>query len=101
MNVSIMTADDLIRYAKPSTELEYALMECLRDNVGILERLDELISILACNDLPTTENELDKELDRREKKTKALEAEIEELKDERDRLEDELWVFNNPEKANV
>ena len=101
MNVSIMTADDLIRYAKPSTELEYALMECLRDNVGILERLDELISILACNDLPTTENELDKELDRREKKTKALEAEIEELKDERDRLEDELWAFNNPEKANV
>lgn len=101
MNVSIMTADDLIRYAKPSTELEYALIECLRDNVGILERLDELISILACNDLPTTEHELDKELDRREKATKALEAEIEELKDERDRLEDELWVFNNPEKANL
>ena len=101
MNVSIMTSDDLIRYSKPSTELEYALMECLRDNVGILERLDELISILAWNDLPTTENELDKELDRREKETKALEAEIEELKDERDRLEDELWVFNNPEKANV
>ena len=101
MNVSIMTADDLIRYAKPSTDLEYALIECLRDNVGILERLDELISILACNDLPTTEDELDKELDRREKETKALEAEIEELKNERDKLEDEVWYLTNPEKATV
>lgn len=101
MNVSIMTADDLIRYAKPSTDLEYALIECLRDNVGILERLDELISVLACNDLPTTEDELDKELDRREKETKTLEAEIEELKDERDKLEDEVWYLTNPEKATV
>jgi cell division protein FtsB len=96
-----MTADDLIRYAKPSTDLEYALMECLRDNVSILERLDELLSILACNDLPTTEDELDKELDRREKETKALEDEIEELKDERDKLEDEVWYLTNPEKATV
>ena len=99
MNITIMSSDDLIRYAKPSTELEYALMECLRDNMGILERLDELISILACNDLPTTEYELDKELDRREKETKALEIEIEELKNERDRLEDEVLYLTNPEKV--
>jgi ACT domain-containing protein len=46
MNISILSADDLVRYAKPSTELEYALMECLRDNVGILERQDEIISDL-------------------------------------------------------
>jgi hypothetical protein len=80
MNISILSADDLVRYAKPSTELEYALMECLRDNVGILERLDEIISVLECNDLPTSEHELDKELDRRTKELKALEDEIEELK---------------------
>ena len=46
MNISILSADDLVRYAKPSTELEYVLMECLRDNVGILERQDEIISDL-------------------------------------------------------
>jgi len=49
--------------------------------VGILERLDEIISVLECNDLPTTEHELDKELDRRTKELKALEDEIEELKE--------------------
>ena len=61
MNTTIMSADDLIRYAKPQTDLESALMDALAEALDSLNELADILSILADHDMTplTMEKDLD------------------------------------------
>ena len=51
MNTTIMSADDLIRYAKPQTDLESALMDALAEALDSVNELADIFSILADHDM--------------------------------------------------
>jgi hypothetical protein len=61
MNTTIMSADDLIRYAKPQTDLESALMDALAEALDSVNELADILSILADHDMTplTMEKDLD------------------------------------------
>lgn len=74
MNISIMSADDLMRYARPQSDLERAL----------LDELADIMSILAEHEMtPLT---LDKDLTDNKNRFDALAERYEALEDERDKL---------------
>jgi len=60
MNTTIMSADDLIRYAKPQTDLESALMDALAEALESVNELADILSILADHDM--TPQTMDKDL---------------------------------------
>jgi len=60
MNTTIMSADDLIRYAKPQTDLESALMDALAEALDSVNELADILSILADHDM--TPQTMDKDL---------------------------------------
>jgi hypothetical protein len=61
MNTTIMSADDLIRYAKPQTDLESALMDALAEALESVDELADILSILADHDM--TPQTMEKDLD--------------------------------------
>lgn len=87
MIVSIMSADDLMRYAQPQTDLERALLEALTEALGSVDELASIIEVLAEYDMtPLT---MCKDLDDAKNRFDALAERYEALEDERDRLIDE------------
>lgn len=82
LNVSIMGADDLIRYATPSTDLERSLFEALK------QLWDDKEKVL--DDGYEEANRLEKELEEANERIEELEGELEELKDKIFTLEEGL-----------
>jgi hypothetical protein len=62
MNVSIMTADELVKYAKTNTELEVALMARLKEAVAEIEAFKDVLDISHRGFIESAED-LDKYLD--------------------------------------
>ena len=88
MIVSIMSADDLTRYAQPQTELERALLDALTEALGSVDELASMIEVLAEYDMtPLT---MCKDLDDNKNRYDALVERYEALEDERDILIDAL-----------
>jgi hypothetical protein len=79
MIVSIMSADDLTRYAQPQTELERALLEALTEALGSVDELASIISILADHDM--TPRTMEKDLDDAKNRFDALVERYEALED--------------------
>jgi predicted nucleic acid-binding Zn-ribbon protein len=80
MKIEIMTPFELVRYAKPSTELEHALLDALRENANAAEQLAEIKTVLSFFDLSPDVDKLDDAL-------AALNIELDQLKTENERLE--------------
>jgi acyl carrier protein phosphodiesterase len=88
MNTTIMSADDLIRYAKPQTDLESALMDALAEALESVNELADILSVLADHDM--TPQTMEKDLDDAQNRYDALEERFEALENERDILTDAL-----------
>lgn len=80
MRVEIMSPFELVRYATPSTDLEHALLNALRENANAAEQLAEVETILSFFDLSTDADKLDDAL-------AALHIQNDQLKAENERLE--------------
>jgi hypothetical protein len=90
MNVSIMSADDLMRYARPQSDLERALLDALTETLRSVDELADIMSVLAEHEMtPLT---LDKDLTDNKNRFDALAERYEALEDERDRLLDKIAV---------
>ena len=70
MNTTIMSADDLIRYAKPQTDLESALMDALAEALDSVNELADILSVLADHDM--TPQTMEKDLDDAQNRYDAL-----------------------------
>ena len=81
LNISIMNADELLRYARPESPLEVALYEALA--LAMKDKGQEF------DDLTDELNELNERIDNLENQLEEAEDKIEELKDELFVLKDE------------
>lgn len=84
MNVTVMSGHDLVKYARPTTELEHALLDALREAQPSLDRLEELERVIFLQELPVDADDLDTALDKNKLKVADLERRIEELEEQHD-----------------